>query len=158
VSDPDRLAQAIDAQEGFEPNPYQDTQNLWTIGTGRCLETHPFTGPEWKKLLDNHWLNVALTTAGASWLRDMELADVEAHLSAAFSWWGTLNDARQNALIEMAYQMGFQKLLGFHLMLAAIARGDWTEVANQALNSDWARETPARARAVAQQLASGAFA
>lgn len=158
MSDPERLATAIDLHEGDEPAPYPDSRGLWSVGKGRCLETHPFTGPEWKRLLDERWISVLLAEAGMNWLRDMELADVEAHLSQAFSWWRNLNDARQNALIEMSYQMGLQKLLGFQKMLAAITKADWDEVCAQAMNSDWARQTPSRAAMVAKQLRDGVFA
>ena len=41
---------------------------------------------------------------------------------------------------------------GFHDMLAAIERGDFTAARAAALDSVWARETPARARMVADGL------
>ena len=43
-------------------------------------------------------------------------------------------------------------VLGFHDMLAALERGDWPAARAAALDSDWARETPARARRVADAL------
>lgn len=157
MSDPERLDATVAKQEGFEEIPYLDTEKLWTFASGRCLETHPLSGSEWKRLLDNRWLSVAITIEGATWLRQTELAAVEAHLSVVFTWWHALNDARQNALIDMGYQMGVEKLQGFHQMLTAINSGNWAEAYAQALDSEWARETPARAKAVATQLRDGVF-
>ena len=39
--------------------------------------------------------------------------------------YGGLNQARQRALLDMAYELGVEGLLGFHDMLAALERGDW---------------------------------
>lgn len=158
MTDPQKLEVSTAAHEGFEATPYKDSRSLWTVGNGRCLETHPFTGPEWKRLLDNGWLVLSIWEAGAHWLMNTELADVEGQLSRIFSWWSVLNDARQNALIELAYQIGISKLMGFKNMLAAIRAQDWATAYAQAMDSDWARQTPARAQTIATQLRDGEFA
>lgn len=158
MSDPAKLEALVAQQEGFEPVPYRDTQKLWTVGIGRCLETHPLSALEWKRLLDNGWLTLSMTRMGATWLMSTELAAVESQLAKAFAWWPTLNDARQNALINMGYQLGVSKLMEFRQMLSAVHGGDWDDAYNQALNSAWAKQTPSRALNVATQLKSGVFA
>ena len=40
-------------------------------------------------------------------------------------------------------------------MIAALERSDYAEAANQALDSLWAKQTPNRARDVAERLAAG---
>ena len=56
------------------------------------------------------------------------------------------------ALILMGYQLGCDGVLGFHDMLAALARGDTEAAIQAALDSDWDEETPRRA-----MLVVGAF-
>ena len=50
----------------------------------------------------------------------------------------------------MAEQLGPAGVLGFHDMLEALASEDWDGAATAALDSQWARETPARAKHAAQ--------
>lgn len=151
------LEQEVDQQEGFRAAPYKDTRGLWTFGTGRCLETAPLTGPEWKHLLDAGLIQVNITETGADYLESSILAAVEQKLSAIFSWWPKIGKARQDALIDMGYQLGVPKLLTFSQMIRAITYEDWPTVYQQALDSDWARETPARAQQVATQLRDNVY-
>jgi lysozyme len=55
----------------------------------------------------------------------------------------------------MAYQMGVEGVQGFSKMIAALQVGDYPRAADEALDSLWAKQTPARARDVAQRLESG---
>ena len=60
-----------------------------------------------------------------------------------------LPEEAQLGLALAVYQLGAERLMEFHRMLAAIARGDWLGAAAEAMDSDWARETDVRARRVA---------
>lgn len=165
MSDMERLVADTRVDEGYKPKPYKDTRNLWTFGEGRCLETHPLTGAEWKQLLDRQYIDVAIGVPGADLLERQELAAVEARLAHDYDFWPQLNAARQNALIEMAYQMGAEHEEAFHDMIAAIrvavASGrdeDWALAEERGLASAWAKQTPARAKRVMTQLRTGVFA
>jgi len=151
------LEQEVDQQEGYRAAPYKDSRGLWTVATGRCLETAPLTGAEWKYLLDNQLIDVNIEQSGADWLEGQVLDAITQKLASIFSWWPALAQARRDALIDMAYQMGVQKLLGFSQMLRAITYQDWPTAYDQAMASDWAKETPARAQQVAQQLRDGVY-
>ena len=59
------------------------------------------------------------------------------------------------ALREMAYQMGVPRVMGFKRMLAALERKDWQRAADEALDSRWAEQTPARAQRVALKMHGG---
>lgn len=166
MSDRARLLSEVSKQEGFVAKLYLDTEKLVTFGKGRCVETHPLSGSEWKTLYNQGWIKVEITEAGADWLMQEELMDVERQLARDYSsFWSYLNDARQNALIEMAYQMGADKEEAFHDMIAAIrvaiendTPANWATVRVCGLSSLWAKETPSRAIAVMTQLENGVFA
>jgi len=55
----------------------------------------------------------------------------------------------------MVFQMGVGRLGGFIHMLAAAQRGDFDTAADQMEQSDWARQTPARASTLAKQMRTG---
>jgi lysozyme len=157
MSDMEELIIATRADEGYKPKPYKDTRGLWTFGEGRCLETHPLTGAEWKILLDRDYIDVAIGVRGADLLERQELAAVEVRLAHDYDFWPRLNDARQNALIEMAYQMGADKEESFHVMVTAVREERWADAEAAGLDSLWAKQTPARAARVMKQLRTGEF-
>jgi lysozyme len=157
MTDAVRLVASTDEHEGYRSIPYRDTRGLWTFGKGRCLETNPLTRAELVYLLDGSHLAISISQKGADWLMRKELQSAEAACKKSLPFWAALNDARQNALIEMAYQMGFDKLLGFKKMLAAIERQDWLTAEREALDSDWFRQTPKRAQSTAKQICTGEF-
>lgn len=154
MTDASRLMDSVIADEAYKPPPYKDSLGLWTFGIGRCLETNPLTGAEWKRLLDNGWLNASIAKAGAQWLATCELAAVAGILDR-YTWFSQIGDVRQNAFIEMAFQLGVAKFARFTQMLAAANTGDWQGVHDQALASLWAKETPARAKMIATMLLTG---
>lgn len=154
MTDASRLLNSVVADEDYKPAPYKDSLGLWTFGIGRCLETNPLTGAEWKRLLDNGWLNASIGKDGARWLTTCQLAAIEAVLGR-YTWFAQVGDVRQNAFIEMAFQLGFSRFAQFTQMLAAANVGDWQGVHDQALNSLWAKQTPARAQMIATMLLTG---
>lgn len=163
--DMQRLLASTGTDEGFEPHPYRDTEDLWTLGEGRCLETHPLTGAEWKMLLDAGQIQVTINRDGSNTLMREQLLAIEAQLASINrDFWPKLNDAQQNALIEMAYQMGVEREEEFHDMLGDIrvavkinTPGAWGAVKAAGLASKWAQETPPRAQRLMTQLATGRF-
>jgi lysozyme len=66
-----------------------------------------------------------------------------------------LNPARQDVIVEMIYQMGFSRVLQFTHMLAHLRSHEYSEAAAEMLNSAWARQTPARARELANVMETG---
>ena len=60
-----------------------------------------------------------------------------------------------SVLISMAYQLGVDGLAEFKNMLAAIKDERWQEAETHALDSLWAKQTPARAKRHARVLATG---
>ena len=54
----------------------------------------------------------------------------------------------QAMLADMAYQLGVHGVLAFDDMLTCMQREDWQCAHDAALDSAWARETPARAKRV----------
>lgn len=66
-----------------------------------------------------------------------------------------LNYVRQAVLINMAFNLGKAKLLGFKRTLEAIALRDFDNAALYMLQSKWAAQVGQRAIRLAKQMKSG---
>lgn len=122
--------------EGLRLTPYRDTRGVLTIGYGINLDQ-------------------GITRVEAEMLLEGRVADRIGALTVTLPWFPTLAPARQRVLINMAYQLGVGGLLGFRHMLEALRRGDYELAADEMLDSDWARQTPARAQRLAQEMRAG---
>ena len=133
----EELIEEIKREEGFVPVVYLDGKGKKTIGYGTLLEDG-ISEAEAEMLLRHR---LALM---AEELERSRVGEVYANLKA---------DARR-ALLDMAYNMGVPGLLGFRKMWAALAEGDYAQAAEEALDSVYARELPARAGRVAERMRS----
>ena len=100
-----KLKESIKRFEGLKLKPYKCPANKLSIGYGRNLEDNGITTHEANLMLENDLLNVKL-----------ELED-------KLSVFNKLDDVRQNVLIEMAYNMGVPKLLGFKKTIGYLETG-----------------------------------
>ena len=66
-----------------------------------------------------------------------------------------MNLIRYNAFINMAFNLGLSRLMGFKKMLAALIVGDWDEASRQALDSKWAKQVKGRADRIAEAFRNG---
>ena len=135
-----KVSERIKFEEGFEPSVYQDSLGFWTIGYGFLVDGKK--GGRIPKAVAEFWLN---------W----EIDRIERTLFAMYPWWKDLDAVRQDVLLLMAYQLGLGGLSRFRNMIKAIARKDYAIAAREALDSIWAKQTPARARRLARMLETG---
>ena len=119
---------------------YDDHLGFATIGYGRLVDRRRGGG---------------LTDAEAEFLLSNDIGRLTWDLSFRLPWFSDLDEPRQGALINMAFQLGVNGLLRFKRTLAHCEAGDWAKAEREALNSNWAKQTPNRARRVAQQLKTG---
>lgn len=113
----------------------------WTIGFGS-------TGPDVHS--DSVWDAQACVDR-----RDRDIREAVNGLSQRVAEWGRLSAERQDVLVNMAYQMGVEGVMGFKNMLALVAQGRWTEAAQHMRASLWHKQTPNRAERLAIQMETG---
>lgn len=149
-----QLVSMIETDEGRSNAAYPDPLTHgapWTIGVGHC-------GPEVREGLV--WTDLQVDQT-----RDADIARAAEGCQANFPWFPQLNFARQAVLIGMAFQMGIGRaptatepgdgLLDFVHTLGAVRDERWADAEAGLLASDWAKQTPVRARRRAHQLATG---
>lgn len=136
-----QLIDQLRRDEGCVLHAYADHLGFTTIGVGRLIDKRRGGG---------------ISEDEAAYLLNNDVARIDQALRSTYPWFAALNQPRQAALINMAFQLGLQGLAGFPRMLACMRDGRYAEAETHALDSKWAREqTPARAKRVARQLASG---
>ncbi len=133
------LIEDLKRDEGFSARAYQDTRGIWTIGYG-----HARAQPGWV------W-----TPAEAAAQLAEDVAGAEARLDRDLAWWRTLDEVRQDALADMAFNLGVNGVLEFRHFLAALEAGDWVHASAQMLLSDWAAEVGDRAMRLAHMIRTG---
>jgi lysozyme len=139
------LPEALVAEsEGLRLTAYVDTKGYWTIGYGHKL---PQT-QEW----DGH--TITAEEADNLLTEDMRSARI---IAAEFPHFAEVNDVRQAVLISMAFQMG-TKPLHWPEFMAALQARDYLSAADAGLDSDWHRQTPARAEREMKMLETGNWA
>ena len=125
--------------------PYPDSRGYLTIGWGRKLKL----GQE-QKYQDG----ISRETAEA-WLVEDSLtaaSDCRFVIGPAFV---TAGDARQAALINMAFNLGRRRFSDFRVMIELIRQGRWNAAARAARNSRWHDQVGERAVRIEKILASG---
>ena len=103
-------------------------------------------------------LNVDLegvTKTEAAWLLNNKALRCISDLIKVLPWFGDLDVNRQYALVNMRYNLGLPRFMGFKKMLAAMALQDWNTAAAECLDSDAARSLPDRYKRLANIIKNG---
>lgn len=123
--------------EELRLKPYRDSVGKLTIGVGRNLDDVGISRDEAMALLAN------------------DIAHARAELEQYLPWTGGLDDVRQSALVNMAFNLGIGGLVKFHNFLAAIEAKDYKTAAAEMLDSVWAKQVGDRAHRLALQIETG---
>lgn len=135
------LTRQLKADEGVKAQAYQDQLGFWTIGVGR--------------LIDSRKPGSGLRPSEIDFMLQNDIDDRIEALTRSLPWFQNLDDARKGVLLNMAFQMGVEGLMGFKNTLRMVEDGDYMGAARNMLQSKWAEQTPARAARMAEQMRSG---
>lgn len=135
-----RLARQLLEDEGLRLKPYRCPAGRLTIGVGRNLDDRGITEAEALMLLDN------------------DVRAVWEELCRALPWACAAPEPAQEALANMAFNLGLAGLLGFAKALEHMRGGRWDEAARAMLQSRWAGQVGERAQRLAEAVRSCAVA
>ena len=134
------LRDMLKREEGCVLHAYPDSLGFLTIGVGRLIDKRKGGG---------------ISQAEADYLLDNDIDKARKQVDKALPWAPTLDSARYAVLVGMAFQLGLNGLLGFKNTLAMVEAGNYAGAAAGMLNSAWAKQTPARAKRMAEQMRTG---
>jgi lysozyme len=130
---------AIENEEGFRSHAYWDPiGKVWTVDYG---ETGPQVGPH----------TIRTRQEGVQWLESVE-SKLTTGLKAALPWTETLSGPRFGALVDAAYNLGLEGLMGFHEALDAMQKSDWIGTVRGFENSLWYRQVAHRVDAISYMV------
>jgi lysozyme len=131
------IKEQLELHEGNRRFPYEDTVGKLTIGIGH-------------NLTDN-----GLSETARNFIFWEDLAVVERELAQNFDWYARLDSIRKRVLIDMCFNLGITRLLGFRVTLTLVKHGRYEDAATQMLKSLWAKQVGQRAQRLAEMMASG---
>lgn len=137
----------IVAAEGDRAQPYDDATGH-TVTPGTTVRGHVSIG------VGRNLLN-GLSPDERDLLFRNDTRDVVNDLAKSFSWWIALDDVRQRAFAELRFNLGPEGFRGFHQTLKYAEAQAWGATADQVLQSEAARELPARYARIAAMIRTG---
>ncbi|WMM95039.1 lysozyme [Pelagibacter phage HTVC304P] len=137
--DIEKTKEAIKKEEGFRMETYYCTEGHLTGGYGHKMlegEVPPKDKAGWDKLFERDF---ARAVTGADDLL-MICPDID--------------ETARNIVVEMVYQMGAYGVSKFKGMLKALQDEDYKQASVEMLDSKWAKQTPNRAKRMAERMAN----
>lgn len=133
----DKLRTELTSDEGEVLYEYKDSLGYSTIGVGRLIDKRKGGG---------------ITHEEAMYLLNNDIELKSKQVFDALPWLKNYPDQVQRAIINMAFQMGVDGLLGFKNTLSLVQSKKYKEAADNALKSKWAQQTPNRAKRVTDMI------
>lgn len=127
----------IKQHEGFRTHLYLCTSGKKTIGYGRNISDNGISVDEAELMLKN------------------DIAGCVSDLRANIEGFEELDGNRKAALLDLCFNMGINKLLGFKKMLAALKAGQFETAAEELLDSRYAQQVGKRAKTISEIIRTG---
>jgi len=133
-----KLIENLKRHEGLRLKPYLCSEGKITIGFGRNLEDMGISEKEAEMLL----------------MSDIQRCYEELNV---FSWFHDLDQVRQEAMVNMLFNLGLPTFLEFKRTLKFMAEGAYSQAAEEMLDSKWARQVGDRATELAYIIETGQY-
>lgn len=134
----DEFEEMLIRHEGLKLKPYKCTAGKLTIGVGRNLDDNGITEAEAIMMLKY---------------------DIEVARSALlrYGWFVTMDSIRQEAIINMVFNLGMTRFLQFKKTIAHLQNKEWNLAADEMLRSKWAEQVGNRAKEIAKIIVTGKY-
>jgi lysozyme len=144
----------LKVHEGLRTTEYVDTTGNRTIGYGWNLDAKPL--PTGVGTTDTSG-KMVITKSEAEGLLDQSMLAHWTELIAKLPWVGGLDEWRQAALLDMAFNMGIPTLLTFKNTLNDISAHRFKDAAARMLESRWSTQVKKRSFVLADIIRFGAI-
>jgi lysozyme len=131
------IERLLSLHEGRTSKLYLDTKGIETIGVGRNLR------------------DVGLRSDEIDYLFQNDLSEALEQLDTHLAAFAALDEVRQAVLIDMCFNLGWERLSGFALTLHFISTGNYDGAADEMLRSAWATQVGKRATRLSQMMKTG---
>jgi lysozyme len=132
--------------EGYKPQMYKDTEGHWTIGVGHLVTANEISKFKNRKLSDTE-------------IRSLFDSDLNIAIANAKKFAPNLNTLPlpvQHAMVNMAFNLGINRLMKFKDLRQSLASKDFNKASKDMLNSKWASQVKGRAVELSNMVKSAA--
>mgnify|MGYP003660750133 FL=1 len=137
----EQLREMLRRHEGVRNFVYLCSEGYETIGVGRNIADS----------------GLGLSEDEVDYLLDNDIKRVKTELSDEYFWFGALNEARQEAMIDLSFNLGQTRLRGFKKALDAMSTEDFDRAADEFMDSKWASQVGNRAVRVTEMIRTGVY-
>ena len=138
----DKLIEMLKVHEGVETYAYKCSENKTTIGVGRNVDKAGGLG---------------LSDDEVDYLLQNDIDRVILELDSEYDWFSDLDDVRQDAMVDISFNLGQTRLRAFKKALSAMSEGDWDEAADQFMDSRWSEQVGIRAKNLTEMIRTGEY-
>lgn len=135
------LIEQLRRHEGVETHVYKCSAGFETIGVGRNVSKS----------------GLGLSADEIDYLLQNDINRCVRELAYALDWFSSLDGVRQDAMVNLCFNLGLSRLMQFKLALDAMERGEYHRAAAEFLDSRWAKQVGNRAIEVAHMIRMGEY-
>ena len=136
-----QLVEMIKRHEGVKSKVYLCSAGYETIGVGRNISES----------------GLGLSDDEIDYLLQNDIQRVKEELKDTYFWFGALCEARQDAMIDICFNLGLTRLRGFVKALEAMSREQFDVAADEFMDSKWAQQVGTRAIRVTEMIRGGEY-
>jgi len=134
------LVEMLKRHEGVERFAYEDSKGYITIGVGRCIDSR---------------IGIGLSDDEIEFLLENDIHRCVAELRKTFDWFDQLDRIRADAMVNLCFNLGLSRLLGFKKALAYMAEKNYSKAADEFYDSKWQKQVGYRAGEVCDMIRHG---
>ena len=135
------LTEMLRKHEGVRDKVYLCSAGYETIGVGRNISED----------------GLGLSDDEIDYLLSNDINRVREELTEEYYWFAGLDEARQDAMIDISFNLGQTRLRGFVKSLEAMAREDFDTAADEFMDSKWSEQVGDRAVEVTEIIRTGEY-
>ena len=137
-----KLVEQLKIHEGVRTHAYLCSESKITCGVGRNLDSDG---------------DIGLSEDEIDFLLNNDIKRCRQELEFHFDWFKELDDVRQDAMINLCFNIGITSLKKFSKALAAMNVHDYETAATEFLDSRWASQVGTRALDVTDMIRTGEY-
>lgn len=139
---------------GFVATPRKCDSGKLITGVNRNLDDCPLTQDEFA-VVGHDGRDEKITLEAASYLLGNDIRRTCESLNRSFPWWTSLDEVRRRVMVNMAFSIGTNGLLGYHTIIGWIRQGHYASAAGEMQLSAWAEQVGDRASRLARMMRTG---
>ena len=136
------LIEMLRRHEGVRSHAYKCSEDMITVGVGRNIDENGGLG---------------LSEDEIDYLLENDITRVRQELTDTYFWFPALNEARQDAMIDISFNLGQTRLRGFVKAVEAMSREQFDIAADEFMDSHWSQQVGNRAVEVTEMIRTGEY-